>query len=299
MRGGYLIRNRLLPEFDELTLGILFFPLPYLRCRTGTKSLNEALTILLNGPVHDAGIQSLGGSNHQVKRWLQIMRRAPDAKTLSQKKYLQFLLADILDGYVATVDVPAATLTPELMDLYPDAVVIASTRDEESWWKSMNHVNDMMSTWYLPLVVMWVPKASVYGRWRGLLGYLAVWRYDSHQIKKDTLKKHEDHLREVVPPEKLFWYNVKDGWEPLCKILDVPVPDRPFPHNNSKVDASKVYRDVIFLGVICWILALSFFFIVVPLIWGILPRRTELTSALLSGIRDKPSLTYSNGTCNC
>lgn len=85
------------------------------RCRTGTKTFNEALTILLNGPVHDAGVQSLGGSWHQINRWLEIMKLAPKAKTLSQKKYLQYCLADILDGYVATVDSPAIALTPELV----------------------------------------------------------------------------------------------------------------------------------------------------------------------------------------
>jgi len=39
------------------------------RCRTGTKTLNQALTILLDGPVHDSGIQSLGGSWQEVLRW--------------------------------------------------------------------------------------------------------------------------------------------------------------------------------------------------------------------------------------
>ncbi len=24
-----------------------------------------------------------------------------------------------------------------------------------------------------------------------------------------------------------------DGWEPLCRFLDVPVPDEPFPHRND------------------------------------------------------------------
>ena len=29
-------------------------------------------------------------------------------------------------------------------------------------------------------------------------------------------------------------YNVKDGWDPLCKFLDVPIPNIPFPHKNKK-----------------------------------------------------------------
>jgi hypothetical protein len=32
----------------------------------------------------------------------------------------------------------------------------------------------------------------------------------------------------------LLVYEVAQGWEPLCKFLDVAVPDEPFPRVNSK-----------------------------------------------------------------
>ena len=32
----------------------------------------------------------------------------------------------------------------------------------------------------------------------------------------------------------LLTYSVKEGWEPLCKFLGVPVPDVEFPHKNKK-----------------------------------------------------------------
>ncbi|KAH8879156.1 hypothetical protein GQ53DRAFT_789471 [Thozetella sp. PMI_491] len=236
-------------------------------CRTGTKTLNEALTILLNGPVHDAGVQSLGGSNHQIQQWLQIMKEAPHVKSFGQKKHVEYLLADVLEGYVATVDAPAAFLTDELLDVYPDAVVIVTTRDEESWWKSMQHVNGMMTSWYIPLLVMWVPKISVYRRWRELFGGVTVWRYGDEVINKSTLKKHEDHIRKVVPKGRLFFYEVKEGWEPLCKILNVPIPDRPFPHNNSKTDASKVYREVVTAGIVSWTFMICVVVIFMRLFW--------------------------------
>ena len=38
----------------------------------------------------------------------------------------------------------------------------------------------------------------------------------------------------MAPKNKLLIYNVKEGWEPLCKFLDVPVPAKPFPHRNKK-----------------------------------------------------------------
>ncbi|KAI1081842.1 hypothetical protein F5B20DRAFT_569417 [Whalleya microplaca] len=221
--------------------------------RTGTKTLKDALTILLGGPVHDSGIQSLGGSIDQMQTWLEIMELAPKVQTFTEQKKLDWLFSEVLDGYVATTDCPAATLTPEIMRVYPDAIVIATTRDEKSWWKSMDYLNSMMATWYLPLVVLWLHKSQIYGLWREKFHYIMMWRYDQEMIEADTLRKHEQHLRQVVPPEKLFWYEVSQGWEPLCKILNVAIPDCPFPHSNSKIDATKTFRDHIIAGALAWI----------------------------------------------
>jgi Sulfotransferase domain len=41
------------------------------------------------------------------------------------------------------------------------------------------------------------------------------------------------YVKRVVPKEKLFFFDVKDGWEPLCEILGCPVPDEPFPKLNN------------------------------------------------------------------
>lgn len=187
------------------------------------------------------------------------MALAPKVHSFSDQKKLDWLLASVLDGYVATMDCPAATLTPEIMRVYPEAIVIATTRDEKSWWRSMNHMNGMMSRWYLPLVVLFLHKSQVYGLWMVKFAGIMQWRYQSEKIQEDTLRKHEKHLRDTVPPEKLFWYNVSEGWEPLCRILDVPVPDIPFPHNNNKSDAAKVVREHIVAGIISWIFVLSTF----------------------------------------
>jgi hypothetical protein len=29
-------------------------------------------------------------------------------------------------------------------------------------------------------------------------------------------------------------YEIKQGWEPLCEFLEVPVPDIPFPRTNDR-----------------------------------------------------------------
>jgi hypothetical protein len=153
--------------------------------------------------------------------------------------------------------VPANLLTEEIMRVHPDAIVIATTRDAASWYKSYVFMKAMVEAWYMPLLMLWVPRLSFIGTWNKARRQLLAYRLGTADLEQGSLQKHEDHLRKVVPAEKLFFYKVSDGWEPLCKILQVPVPDRPFPHNNTPESAKLVFRGVVATGVICWILAAS------------------------------------------
>ena len=36
-----------------------------------------------------------------------------------------------------------------------------------------------------------------------------------------------------MPADRLVVHEIKDGWEPLARMLDVAVPDAPFPHLND------------------------------------------------------------------
>ena len=40
-------------------------------------------------------------------------------------------------------------------------------------------------------------------------------------------------VREQVEPGRLVEWRPGDGWGPICGALGIPVPDRPFPHENS------------------------------------------------------------------
>ena len=39
-----------------------------------------------------------------------------------------------------------------------------------------------------------------------------------------------------VPKDRLLIWNLKDGWEPICKFLNVPIPDQPIPVLNKTTD---------------------------------------------------------------
>ena len=51
-----------------------------------------------------------------------------------------------------------------------------------------------------------------------------------------------EEVKRTVPEEKLLVFNVKEGWEPLCKFLNVPIPEGPFPHTNDSAQMKKFIK---------------------------------------------------------
>ena len=49
----------------------------------------------------------------------------------------------------------------------------------------------------------------------------------------DFFRRHTEAVIAGVPPDRLLVFNVAEGWGPLCAFLGVPVPDTPYPRENS------------------------------------------------------------------
>ncbi len=51
---------------------------------------------------------------------------------------------------------------------------------------------------------------------------------------QEFFNKWTEEVIANVPKERLLIFEAKQGWEPLCKFLDVPVPkDEPYPRIND------------------------------------------------------------------
>jgi hypothetical protein len=50
----------------------------------------------------------------------------------------------------------------------------------------------------------------------------------------DWFTRRNQQVIDSLPPERLLVFSPKEGWEPLCAFLGVPVPDGPFPRVNSR-----------------------------------------------------------------
>ena len=75
--------------------------------------------------------------------------------------------------------------------------------------------------------------------------------------EEETMQIHYDYVKRVTPPERLFFFSVKDGWEPLCKFLDLPVPDEPFPHANDKLAVKEAFVGLIKQAALRWLQILA------------------------------------------
>lgn len=186
--------------------------------RTGTASLKIALERLLDGPCyHMSEVFERPGD---VPIWHSAVRGEPvDWGT-------------IFSGYEAAVDFPTAVFWEELADAYPDAYVLLSVRDADSWWRSARET-------ILPTVTTPPdPDASDDRRaWHAMVGDLFRTRFATDLSDETAVKaafdRHLAAVRAGIDPERLVEWHPSRGWEPLCDTLGLPVPGDPFPHTNT------------------------------------------------------------------
>lgn len=66
------------------------------------------------------------------------------------------------------------------------------------------------------------------------------------------LDRYHEYVARVVPPERLFWMDMGEGWAPLCKMLDKPIPDEPFPRANDSEAADELIEVKIKAACLAW-----------------------------------------------
>merc|ERR1712012_460293 len=61
-----------------------------------------------------------------------------------------------------------------------------------------------------------------------------------------------ESVKTEIPEERLLVFEVKNGWQPLCEFLQVPVPDEPFPNMNDTAQQKANLRSVKRFCVFSW-----------------------------------------------
>ena len=70
--------------------------------------------------------------------------------------------------------------------------------------------------------------------------FVKVLRKGEEQAKAYVHQYVQD-VKQFVPKDRLLIMDRKDGWDPICKFLNLPVPNEPFPHRISMNDAFNAY----------------------------------------------------------
>ena len=92
--------------------------------RTATLSLKFALEHLGLGPCYHM-TEVFAAARRNIPLWLEAVKGRPDWDT-------------IFDGYQSTTDYPACSYWHELADHYPDAKLVLTVRDANSWFDSVS-----------------------------------------------------------------------------------------------------------------------------------------------------------------
>ena len=135
------------------------------------------------------------------------------------------------------------------MKSYPDAKVILTLhpRGAEGWYDStIDTIYFTENMWQFQVLKLVTP----FGRKMGNMSKKLIWQR-SHkgtmENKTAAMAFYQAHIEEVkalVPPEKLLIFTVNEGWGPLCKFLDVPVPQTEFPNVNDRAQIKKTIADL-------------------------------------------------------
>jgi hypothetical protein len=203
---------------------ILVFGLP----RTGTQSILDALEILgFEKTYHMRNVQRQGN----IEDWITLLDQKFSSS--SNGKIDMQRLDRIIEGFDATADFPSAIFAVELMQLYPNAKIILTPRDEDSWVTSMSTTlirshNSPDADRTRPMA----PLADKYHRY--------CWNDDFDNYGRQFYRDYFAEVKRVAADHQVLEYHPSYGWEPLCRFLDKLAPDVGFPRKDEVRERARV-----------------------------------------------------------
>mmetsp|Transcript_14678 Transcript_14678/g.16239 ORF Transcript_14678/g.16239 Transcript_14678/m.16239 type:complete len:261 (-) Transcript_14678:1030-1812(-) len=209
--------------------------------RTGTNSTKKALEILFkSGKCYHCFEADAGGESHK-QFWGKAI-----AGTMSPQEIGTWLLEH---GYCTGVDYPISFFYKQLLAAFPEAKIVLTVRDPHRWYQSVkntilqffecskrfptNIIPDCHPSWDK----MWYSDAkNNTSSDCGVFGSVQAGEEQAVAFFHDWAEE----VKNSVPPERLLVFEVKEGWEPLCQFLGVPIPDEPFPNVNDTKEINEL-----------------------------------------------------------
>jgi hypothetical protein len=185
--------------------------------RTGTYSLKLAINQIGMGVCHHME-EVLHDMPRQVPLWAAAAAGKPDWR-------------QIYDGYESAVDWPTACFFRELIREFPTAKFVLTQRNPAKWADSFG------ATIYKLLADKDQAPKEMHA-WLEMVSNVIAKTGFPPGLDRDALARafiaHNDAVKEAIPPSQLLVFEVKQGWGPLCRFLDMPVPSGEFPRTNHR-----------------------------------------------------------------
>ncbi|GJJ08169.1 hypothetical protein Clacol_002377 [Clathrus columnatus] len=211
----------------------------------GTLSLCHALEKLGFGPCyHPLHVQK------DKLKWVEW------AKVLQGQTDPEFIYS-ILEGFGSALDTPVTFVADSIYKAYPNAKYILTIRDPDQWEVSVRKTFLNPFPELLPVFER-AQRGTLTEEDHEFLdsrvpNKQGVWMLAArarHTLKpggslqgdiRDELLTHNAWIKELIPPENLLIFDVKEGWGPLVRFLEVESElEEPFP----KVNESAAYKEL-------------------------------------------------------
>lgn len=185
---------------------------------------------------------SLDSANGSFDFWGEALKAKIDETSSVPKTSEDFDQA--LWRYDAVTDMPAVLFAEELLAAYPEAKVILTERDVDSWVVSMQRSLYRILA-HRGLRVLSVIDVDFTKKYHPvLMRSLHIWTggevWNMEKLREGYMK-HYERMRAIVPKERLLEWHARDGWEPLCSFLGKPVPVGEFPRVNQDTWAAEMH----------------------------------------------------------
>jgi len=149
-------------------------------------------------------------------------------------------------SYSACLDLPMCLYYKDLMQVFPNAKVVLTVRDPDAWFDSFSMLARILRRMRLAALVSPKLRASC-----TIANRVNERLFGGPPIDRKTciavFERHNQEVREFVPPDRLLVFEVTEGWDPLCEFLERPIPEIPFPRlNEGEALASRIVQSHLF-----------------------------------------------------
>lgn len=170
-------------------------------------------------------------------------------------------LDELFEGFVGAVDWPACNLWKEVAEHWPNAKVILTVRNPESWQKSVvdtiymsrHLLKESYGRFLAPFHRFLMPGPLRHMAWVNSYIWDKVFFNNAPNVHslngpeglaliEKRMAEWNAEVKATIPADRLLEFRVEEGWEPLCKFLGKPIPNKPFPRVNESADFQKMVR---------------------------------------------------------